>query len=142
MNSDCILPSWAKEPQKLFSPNVLHKPFMRLPRLPKCIQIVNGIRLHLLSLKYNYKGVDQKKLGFSTLRAYPNSHWKLVSNRKKFLEELESKLGIQEPSDWGSISIQKFKNAGGASILSYYQNSLFKCLRSTYSGSKFFVYNV
>lgn len=100
-------------------------------------------------LKHVYKGnfcfslnkeVDWKNDWFSTLRDYPNSHWNLISNRKKLFEELQSKLGIQEPRDWGKISIQDIKNAGGASILSYYNNSLFKCLKSTYLGLKFFVY--
>lgn len=60
-----------------------------------------------------------------------------MENRRKFLEEMKLKFNIEEPGDWGKVSIQDFREENGASLLSYYKNSLYSCLKHIYKGLNF-----
>lgn len=64
----------------------------------------------------------------------PNSHWKSMENRVKFLDEIAVKLNLENPSDWGKVTLQQFREFGGSGILNYYKGSLLNCLRSVYIG--------
>jgi hypothetical protein len=57
-----------------------------------------------------------------------------MENRRQFMDELKLKFNIQHPSDWGKLSKMEIKKVGGAMLLSYYQESLFLCLKSIYRG--------
>lgn len=76
--------------------------------------------------------MDWKTEWFSKV---PNSHWKLISNQKKFMDQLAIKFNIQEPKDWGKITAQQLHENGATSILNnYYSGSLFGCLQTVYKG--------
>lgn len=46
-------------------------------------------------------------------------------------------FSIEKPSDWGRVTTQDIKNAGGISLLTYYKGSLLSCLRAVYRGIEF-----
>lgn len=62
--------------------------------------------------------------------------WNTIESHRNFLEKLKVKFQIREPSDWGKVTIQDINAHGGASLLKYYQSSLFKCLQSIFTGWK------
>lgn len=64
----------------------------------------------------------------------PKSYWQSTSNRKKFIELIAKKLKIKEPREWGKVTKSRFCELGGASILLYYNGSIFHCLQSLYKG--------
>lgn len=64
----------------------------------------------------------------------PHSHWNSSENQRLFLEKIKKRFNIQEPTDWGKVSVRELKNAGGESILRRYQSSLLNCLKSVYGG--------
>lgn len=66
-----------------------------------------------------------------------NSRWKVLENRRKFLDAVKIKFNISTPRDWGRITVSAISNLGGSSLIkNYYEGSLFKCLQSIYSGKK------
>lgn len=60
-----------------------------------------------------------------------------MENRRNFLDEIVKKLDIKKPSDWGKVTVKRFFELGGSSLLNYYNGSLFGCLQSVYQGSAF-----
>lgn len=61
-------------------------------------------------------------------------HWNSIENRKKFLDEVAVKLQIQEPKEWGKVTLRQFEKLGGISLLRFYRKSLFLCLKDIYKG--------
>lgn len=57
-----------------------------------------------------------------------------MENCTKFLETMKNKFHIQEPRDWGKITVQQIQKNGGRTLLLLYGNSLFACLQSIYNG--------
>jgi hypothetical protein len=53
-----------------------------------------------------------------------NGFWKVESNHKKYIDWLANKLGIKELDDWYKVGFTDIRDNGGASILSYYGNSV------------------
>lgn len=64
----------------------------------------------------------------------PNSYWTSKQNVKRFIDNISLKLNIRSPKEWGQVSNRLFKEVGGASLLTYYKNSLFFCLQAVYEG--------
>lgn len=84
----------------------------------------------------NHLDIEWKKDWFSNIPHFPQSYWKSMENRKKYMDELAVKLNISHPSDWGNVSIQRIYELGGGSFLKlYYNDSLLACLQSIYKGS-------
>lgn len=76
----------------------------------------------------------------SIKKRVPTNFWKLQENRKKFLDELASKLKLKKPSDWGNVTIQQIHDFGGGSLLNtYYNDSIFACLQSVYTRLHFMI---
>lgn len=69
----------------------------------------------------------------------PRLFWKSIDNRKNLLDQIAFKLNIKNPRDWGRITTEKFKELGGGTLLSYYNNTLIKCLKSNYAGRNFLI---
>lgn len=61
------------------------------------------------------------------------SFWKSAENRKKFLDNMATKLNIKKPSDWGKVKRKDLHTNGGSSLLNY-NSSVFSSLQSTYKG--------
>lgn len=57
-----------------------------------------------------------------------------MENHKNFLDEIAKQVKIETPNDWGKLTIRKFNQLGGSSILSLYNGSLLECLQSVYKG--------
>lgn len=52
------------------------------------------------------------------------------------MDDIATKLNIKKPSDWGKLTLQQIHQFGGASLLNtYYNDSIFACLQSIYTGS-------
>lgn len=65
----------------------------------------------------------------------PYSYWKSTENRRKYLDELKAKFNIQQPKDWGNVTVREVLEEKGGTLLSgYYGGSLVACLKSVYSG--------
>lgn len=65
---------------------------------------------------------------------FPNKYWESESNKRNFLEKLKVQFNITCLSDWGKLTTRNVHKAGGATLMKYYNNSLFKCLQSIYKG--------
>lgn len=78
--------------------------------------------------------MDWKREWFSSLSNFHRSYWKSLENRKNFLEEIRIKLGVKNSKDWGKVTIQRFKQLGGSTLLNYYDGSLVSCLQASYPG--------
>lgn len=81
-----------------------------------------------------HKDVNWKQEWFLNCSKVPNSYWKSIENRRNFLNEVASILGIKSPKDWGKITHRELREVGGSGILNYYNGSLLDCLRSVYKG--------
>lgn len=64
----------------------------------------------------------------------PIRYWENKSNQRAFFDSIAKKFNITSPPQWGNIDARTFQKNGGNTILFYYKNSLFKALRSVYSG--------
>src|SRR5690349_16618450 len=62
----------------------------------------------------------------------------LQDNQRTFLLEISRKFLINNPQDWGNMSIKKITDNGGHGLLNYYDQSLFKTLKSVFPGSSVF----
>lgn len=71
---------------------------------------------------------------FPYISTFPKGYWTLKINQRNFLDNLASKLNIEEPRDWGSITIHQVSAHGGITLLGNYQQSLFRTLKSVYPG--------
>lgn len=58
----------------------------------------------------------------------PRSHWNSFTNRRKFVQELEKKLRIEKPEDWGKVTLLQIAGAKGDGLLFRYKRSVFKML--------------
>jgi hypothetical protein len=65
----------------------------------------------------------------------PPGYWKDALNRKKYMDWLEKELGIEDKSQWYSISLQRFR-ASFRGLLFYYGGSLIKALNDIYPGKE------
>jgi hypothetical protein len=81
-----------------------------------------------------HKDIEWKEDWFSKNKKVPLNYWKSIENRKNFLEEMKTKFGIKQASDWGNISNLQICKSGGSGLLSLYKGSFFACLQSTYVG--------
>ena len=54
------------------------------------------------------------------------NHWQTEQNKIEFMNDFAIKNDIKSPSDWAKVSVKKFSQAGGNSLLQYYPN--FKAL--------------
>lgn len=88
----------------------------------------------LISIKELTLGVDWKVEWFPK---FSQSYWNSMKNRRRFLDEVAHQLEIQNPKDWGKVTIHKIRELGGNSLLHHYGNSLFACLQSVYRGKHF-----
>ena len=64
------------------------------------------------------------------IKKYPDRHWKNQENVKKFMLELQSKLGYTSNEDWYSLNIEVIQKNGGKSVLCSFKDSpqaLLKC---------------
>lgn len=48
---------------------------------------------------------------------------------------LQKDLEIKKPEDWGKITNYQFIERGGGTLLSLYENSMFRMLRSSFPGT-------
>lgn len=79
--------------------------------------------------------VEWKREWFSSLAVVPKAYWSSMENRRKFMDKLTKDFNIRNPSDWGKLTTRDIRKSGGVSLLSnYYNNSLFRCLKSIYTG--------
>lgn len=61
-------------------------------------------------------------------------YWHSKENCRKFLDEVAIQLNIKHSSGWGKVTIKQINELGGAGLMYYYNNSLYKCLASVYKG--------
>lgn len=72
---------------------------------------------------------------FPNLHRFPKAHFKVMENRKKFMDDLAVTLNIKKPRDWGNITLKQIHELGGGPLLNnYYRGSLFACLQSVHRG--------
>lgn len=62
----------------------------------------------------------------------PHGFWKSIDSRRNFLVQFASKHGISKPEEWKKISKEDIANAGGKTLLKYYNGSISKILRSLF----------
>lgn len=60
-------------------------------------------------------------------------YWMSHPNRRNFFDKMIQNFKITVPSDWGKITTKQLEEAGGKTLLQYFDGSLFKCLQSVYS---------
>lgn len=94
-----------------------------------------------LCLQSVYKGPIQSLVTLEDIKwkrewfiKLPNSYWKSMENRKKFLDEVALKLNINSPKDWGKVTQHLCNELGGSGLLRYYNGSIFACVQSIYKG--------
>lgn len=61
--------------------------------------------------------------------------WSFKENQLEFLVNLQKDFKIKKPEDWGKITNHQFIEHGGGSLLSLYENSMLKMLRSSFPGT-------
>jgi len=64
----------------------------------------------------------------------PNNYWASRENQRSLMEDIRSKLGIQEGDyvAWYKVSNKKIANNGGAGILNHFDGSLCRLLQQVY----------
>lgn len=83
----------------------------------------------------NFPDIDWKRDWFHrSKRVHTNNYWSNPNNAKTFLSQLASKLGINQPQDWGRISLQTIKEHKGRYLLDRHRGSLFLTLQSVFPG--------
>lgn len=96
------------------------------------------------SLRFVYPGcsIDQNlmketqwKLEWFTNLKRPSGFWLDKRNQRIFFDELAKKFEITHPSQWSKISPSQIEEEGGSGILSYHRRSVFRTLKSIYSGN-------
>lgn len=79
--------------------------------------------------------IEWKQEWFQNIPSVGYGFWKSPRNQKIFFETLGKELGIKEPKEWGNISSKKIAQHGGEALLkNYFNNSVFKALKSVYPG--------
>ena len=56
--------------------------------------------------------------------AKPRNYWKNVENQRKFMKEVEIKLGFKSLDDWYHVTTSQFKKLGGCVMLNKYPSFL------------------
>lgn len=51
------------------------------------------------------------------------------------MERVARKLNIKKPEDWGKYAVEQIVSSGGSGVLSTYNNSLLKALKSIFPGN-------
>lgn len=69
---------------------------------------------------------------FSNIPLFSKGYWAIRENQKKFIEAFASENRIINPQDWGRITYYHFVDAGGASLLNHFGNSIFGMLQILY----------
>ncbi len=82
----------------------------------------------------NYIEIEWNIKWFYRAHSQKSGFWRDVKNRRKFLDELEKKLAINNPKNWGQIKTETILENGGSSLLRYYGGSMFKALSGIRSG--------
>ena len=78
--------------------------------------------------------MDWNRDWFENLLSVPQGYWKNKENQRKFFDSLQNRFDIQHPKEWGKVTLQQVIEAGGVTLLDYYQRSIFKTLCSIYPG--------
>lgn len=94
---------------------------------------------------FNIQEVEWDKWKIKTPKL-PPLYWKDPNNHKKFLEELKQRFQISNPKDWGKVTLKQVRSIhGGNMLLECYGGSLYRALKSIYTGKKnfhsFSIYN-
>jgi hypothetical protein len=74
-----------------------------------------------------YRDYDWKEWMFQTA---PRRFWHDVRNHRLFMEWLEKRLGIREPSDWYRVTNQDFREHGGGAFLLHYDSTVSAAIMS------------
>lgn len=61
-------------------------------------------------------------------------YWKDLNNQRAFFDKVASLCGVQQLSDWSSITVKHVLQCGGGTLLKYYNGSLLQALRAVYPG--------
>ena len=86
----------------------------------------------LKSIYPNYEWIPWK------FQRIPKNYWLNIENQRKYFNWLSNKLNIKSNEDWYNVKLSDIENNGGSSLLkNYYENSLFKSLKSIYPNIKF-----
>jgi hypothetical protein len=80
------------------------------------------------ALKNIYPEVEWKREWFQ----YPPNYWKSKENQRHFFDELATEFGINEPKEWGKITVNQVAEKGGRGIIFNYGSSLFRALQGAY----------
>lgn len=83
---------------------------------------------------HDYSEIEWKREWFPNMRSKSYGYWKDKQNQRKFFEGLVKILNINEPKDWGKVTVNSVHEYGGKSLLIHYQNSLYRALCSVYKG--------
>ena len=59
-------------------------------------------------------------------------YWQAKNNRRKFFEELNTKLGLNNISNWKNVTTKDIIRNGGSSLIHRYSNNLFRALEDTF----------
>lgn len=102
----------------------------------RCLQSVYKGNLILKYISYRLE-IEWKPGWFSSF-----SYWNSMNHRRQFMDELKVQFSIINPSDWGKLSTSNIKKAGGATLLSFYRDSLFLCLQDIYKGKVLLLPNI
>lgn len=86
--------------------------------------------------------INWKRDWFTNISKASKSHWKSTENQRKLLDDLQVKLKIKKPSDWGKVTLIQVHELGGSYLLRQYNNSLFRCLQSIYKGIAYYNLNL
>lgn len=62
----------------------------------------------------------------------PQGYWQEEENRKDFMDALARQHGVKTAADWRRVGIQEVQAAGGAGLLSRYNNNVSRLLHDVY----------
>lgn len=66
----------------------------------------------------------------------------IIRKSSEILDDLQMRLHLKSPSDWGKVTVKQFFQFGGSGLLNHYNASLFHCLKANYKGIVFFVFYI
>lgn len=81
----------------------------------------------------NFLEIEWKREWFENADIFPKGFWQNKKNHRKFLLELERKLEIKHPKDWGRVTRAQLIGNFGGTLLSTF-GSLRKALKSAFPG--------
>lgn len=107
----------------------------------RCLKTIYKGKFAVLS-KTEALEINWKRDWFTNISKASKSHWKSTENQRKLLDDLQVKLKIKKPSDWGKVTLIQVHELGGSYLLRQYNNSLFRCLQSIYKGIAYYNLNL